>query len=183
MKKYIHLTLVLFIIAFLSGFLMGVVNDLTKGPIAEAQARKLANGVQEIFKEVNLDALKDENNTVKLDDKTLIEYYLIYNDDEELIGYVFYVDAPNAYKAIQFIVGIDINGKVRGLSYLNVEETPGLGTKVKGDSFKEDFVGKDNVSNVDIISGATKSSNAVKNGVQRALDYFNKNLKGGTNNE
>ncbi|NLC95478.1 MAG: FMN-binding protein [Bacilli bacterium] len=183
MKKYVHLTLVLFIIAFLSGFLLGVVNELTKGPIAEAQARKLANGVQNIFKDANLEALKDENNIVKLNDKTLLEYYIVYNNDEEIIGYVFSVDGPGAYKAIQFIVGIDVNGKVRGISYLNVEETPGLGTRVKNEDFTNNFIGVDDVSNVDIISGATKSSNAVKNGVQRALDYFNKNLKGGTNNE
>src|SRR5690606_15369313 len=112
MKKYIHLTLVLFIIAFLSGFILGVVNDFTKEPIAQAEAKKLSDRIITIFPNLNKDVLAEEENTVKVGDKVIKEYYIIHDDNNNLIGYVFYVDAPNAYKKLEFIVGIDTSGKV-----------------------------------------------------------------------
>ena len=98
MKKYVHLTLVLFVIAFLSGFVLGVVNDFTKEPIAQAEAKKLSDGIVSIFPNVNRDALTEEENIVNLGTKVLKEYYIIYDDKDNLIGYVFYVNAPNPYK-------------------------------------------------------------------------------------
>ncbi|HEY8364007.1 MAG TPA: RnfABCDGE type electron transport complex subunit G [Haloplasmataceae bacterium] len=178
MKKYLHLTLVLFVIAFLSGFILGVVNELTKGPIARATAQKLADGIEKIFPNMNKDALENEENTIELNDKVLKKYYIIYDKDnaDEVIGYIFYVDAPKPYKKIEFIVGIDINGKVKGISYLKNEETPGLGTRVTNSDFINRFLNLNDVSEVDTISGATKSSQAVKNGIEQALNYYKQNL-------
>lgn len=176
MKKYVHLTLVLFVIAFLSGFVLGVVNDFTKEPIAQAEAKKLSDGIVSIFPNVNRDALTEEENIVNLGTKVLKEYYIIYDDKDNLIGYVFYVNAPNPYKKLEFIVGIDTSGKVQGISYLVNEETPGVGTKVTNKDFINAFLGLEDVSDVDTISGATKSSLAVKNGITEALKYFNENL-------
>lgn len=176
MKKYIHLTLVLFIIASLSGFILGIVNDYTKEPIALAEAKKLSDGIEDIFPNLNKEALKEEESKVKIGDKVLKEYYIIYDSNEEIIGYVFYVIGPDAYKRLEFIVGIDTNGKVKGISYLASEETPGVGTKVYNKDFINRFIGLNDVKDVDTLTGATKSSKAVKNGINNALKYYNEKL-------
>lgn len=179
MKKYVHLTLVLFIISALSGLILGIVNNLTKEPIAIAEAKKLANGIENIFPNLDSDSLEEEENTIILNEKILKEYYIIYDDknQEQIIGYVFYVIAPKPYQKLEFIVGITVSGKVKGISYLISEETPGVGTKVNEISYISRFLGLNDVAEVDTLTGATKSSTAVKNGVKAALDYFNENIK------
>jgi electron transport complex protein RnfG len=75
----------------------------------------------------------------------------------------------------QLVIGLDTSGSVTGVSVLSHAETPGLGTKVvENDEFLAQFTGlpeaftaKD-VKAIDGISGATKSSRAVKNGVTAA---------------
>ncbi len=183
MKKYVHLTLVLFIIAALSGFILGVVNDLTKKEIALADAKKLADGIKDIFPNLNDDELTKKENKIALNEDNLTEYYIIYDDSENIIGYVFNVDAPKPYKGIKFIVGINTDGEVEGISYLDIQETPGLGTKITDDDFTDQFIGLNDVSKADTISGATKSSTAVKKGIEMALAYYNEELAGGAQNE
>ena len=75
----------------------------------------------------------------------------------------------------QLVIGLDTSGSVTGVSVLSHGETPGLGSKVMEDkaylgAFTElpaGFGVKD-VKAVDGISGATKSSRAVKHAVEAA---------------
>lgn len=75
----------------------------------------------------------------------------------------------------QLVIGLDTSGKVTGVSVLSHGETPGLGTKVMDSaeylgqfpSLPEGFAAAD-VRGIDAVTGATKSSNAVKNAVTAA---------------
>ena len=73
------------------------------------------------------------------------------------------------------LTGIGTDGKVVGVTVLEHNETPGMGSKVTGTSFLEQFLGKKSValgSNIDGITGATRSSAAVTNAVDEALRMF-----------
>jgi len=87
-------------------------------------------------------------------------------------------------------VGIDNKGKLIGIKILSHTETPGLGAKAAEPAFSDQFEQK-NVDSVVItktkpaaenevqaISGATITSRAVADGVNTALEYWAKNLKG-----
>lgn len=87
----------------------------------------------------------------------------------------------------QLVIGLDTSGSVTGVSVLSHAETPGLGTKVVENKeflaqFTElpaAFTAKD-VKTIDGISGATKSSRAVKNAVTAAGAIYSDVLsKGG----
>lgn len=75
----------------------------------------------------------------------------------------------------QLVIGLDTSGSVTGVSVLSHGETPGLGSKVMEDKgflgafaeLPEGFTAQD-VKGVDGISGATKSSRAVKHAVEAA---------------
>lgn len=75
----------------------------------------------------------------------------------------------------QLVTGLDTSGKLTGVSVLSHAETPGLGSKVMDNAgflalfrdLPEAFSAAD-VKKIDSISGATKSSRAVKNGVTAA---------------
>lgn len=84
--------------------------------------------------------------------------------------------SPRGYSGpIDMLVGIDPQGKVKGLKILNQRETPGLGANITKPGFLRQFVGKsakDSIEpkkDIDAITGATISSRAVCRGVREAL--------------
>lgn len=80
---------------------------------------------------------------------------------------------PRGYGGpIRMVVGLDRSGKVTGVTVVGHNETPGLGTKATGEpEYLERFVGVDgadvdvSAKKIDTITGATKSSRGVRNGV------------------
>lgn len=181
MSKYIHLTLVLLIISGLSGLILGFTNEFTKEQIIQVKWDKINDNMNEWFPSVPL-----ENKEVNaapdhpdLDDKNIVDIYNAMDESDNLEGYILEVKAPDSYGGgMVLLVGIDIaEGKVVGFTYVNFNES-GPGANVRSnESFINRIIGKDSVSDVDTVSGATYTSTATLNGVQIALDYFDKNLK------
>ncbi len=96
-------------------------------------------------------------------------------------GYAIKV-APSGFGgAITMMVGVSRKGQVLGISVISHAETPGLGAVAaantdKGVSFREQFVGLfDGITigagenQIDALSGATISSQAIVDGVNAAL--------------
>ena len=96
-------------------------------------------------------------------------------------GYAVQV-APNGFGgAISMMVGVSADGKVLGISIISHAETPGLGAVAsantdKGAAFRDQFVGLiagitigDGETQIDALSGATISSQAIVDGVNAAL--------------
>ena len=115
------------------------------------------------------------------------EIYTAVKDGSE-IGWCVSV-APNGYGgAIEFIVGIDKEYKTTGIKIVNMSETPGLGAKASEEKFSSQFPGKNAADGLSVIksgtpendeilaiSGATVTSNAIKNGINEAVNA----IKGG----
>jgi electron transport complex protein RnfG len=90
---------------------------------------------------------------------------------------------------IQFTMGITNDGVLNGISILSISETAGLGMRAD-EVLKPQFAGKSaekyeytktgavSDSQIDAISGATITTNAVVNGVNAGLYYFQNELGG-----
>jgi electron transport complex protein RnfG len=94
-------------------------------------------------------------------------------------GWCVRVSARGYGGPVQMVIGLDRNGKVAGLTILSMKETPGLGTRVESeDWFLRQFTGlpagygERDVKKLDAISGATRSSRAVKNCAIAAAQAF-----------
>ena len=93
---------------------------------------------------------------------------------------------------ITLTMGIDNSGTLNGISILSISETPGLGMRAE-EVLKPQFAGKNvteftytktgavSEDQVDAISGATITTNAVTNAVNGGLYYFQTQLGGGDN--
>jgi electron transport complex protein RnfG len=86
---------------------------------------------------------------------------------------------------MQLVIGLDGSGLVTGVSILSMNETPGLGTKVLTEKwFMEQFFSLPagytdaDVRGLDAISGTTRSSNGVRNGVAGAGRVYAEVLSG-----
>ena len=201
MKGMIKDALILFAITLIAGLMLGVVNDITKEPIAQQEQKAKTEACQNVF------AAADSFEAQELADSAQIEQVLtdagISGADIDelmaakdasgaLLGYVITVTDHEGYGGdIQFSMGITNEGTLNGISLLSISETAGLGMRA-GEVLVPQFADK-NVSKftytktgatadseIDAISGATITTNAVVNGVNAGLAYFDKILKGGS---
>ena len=82
-------------------------------------------------------------------------------------------DGYGVRDTLNVIFGIDSEGHITDTQVLSHEETVGLGSKITGDDFRSQFVGKDaSLEGVDIISGATFSSNYYINAIRDAFTAY-----------
>lgn len=106
--------------------------------------------------------------------------------DGDLIGYVYPMADSAVWGELRGIMGIDRDFEyLLGVEFLSHNETPGLGGRIEEDEFKEQFreydisdVEDDNFidyeGEIDAISGATGTSNAVRNIMNSHLyEFFN----------
>ena len=199
MNKIVKNTLILTAITVVSGLLLGVVYDITKEPIAQAQE----NTKQEAYRAVLSDASSFEAVDFDADSASSLLSENGYTSDEitgvvegtddsgETVGYVISVQSGEAYDGtLELSVGIATDGTVKGVEMLDISETAGLGMKADEAEFKDQFkdknvekftytkTGEDGDDMIDAISGATITTNAVTNAVDSALVYYQNELVG-----
>ncbi len=202
MKQMIKDTLILFAITLIAGCLLGLFYQVTQKPIAKQE--ELAK--QEAYQKVFADADKFEVQEFDMGkaesilknagyDATINEVIKAIDAAGEPMGYVVTVTTHEAYNGdITFSVGIKGDGTVNGMSILSISETAGLGMKAeeelvpqfsgkKADSFAYSKTGASADNEIDAISGATITTNAVVNGVNAGLIYFQEELAGGGKDE
>ena len=184
-------TVSLMLITIVAGLLLGLVYEITKEPIATQQQNAKEQAYKEVFadadtfEEIKVDIEKmDEELKKQGMDATIDEAMKALKKDGSLEGYVLTVTDHEGYGGdIRFAMGIKSDGTVNGISFLSLSETAGLGMKAQEDDFKNQFAGKkaehfaytkngasaDN--EIDALSGATITTNAVTNGVNAGLYY------------
>ena len=201
MNKIVKNTLILSAITIVAGCLLGLVYEITKAPIAQAQE----NAKQEAYKTVLADAAEftvDDTLEAAAAANVLQEAGYTGDDIAEVakaldasgavMGYVITVTSHEGYGGdIKISVGILSDGTVKGIEMLEISETAGLGMKAAEDDFKNQFKdkqvekfsytksGEDGDDKIDALSGATITTNAVTNAVDCALVYF-QNVLGGS---
>lgn len=192
-------TIILTVITLVSGFLLGLVNHITEEPIAHQQQLAKEEAYAAVFEEadsfegVSVETdLQEYVNAQGYEAQTIDEIMEAKDASGETLGYVMTVTSSEGYGGdIQFAMGVQEDGTMNGISILSISETAGLGMKADTEEFKSQFAGvqtdafeytkngatQDN--QIDAISGATITTNAMTNGVNAGLAAFAYE-KGGT---
>ena len=184
-----NMVLVLTGVTVIAGALLGYVNELTKGPIAEANAKALSDAIALVVPGFDNNPA-DAPESFELNGAT----YKIYKATKggEFIGAAVESSANGFGGALNVLVGFDKEGNIIDYSLLSHAETPGLGSKA-ADWFKKgqkgDITGKNpgkgalTVKNdggeVDAITASTITSRAFLNAVNNAYAaYSGQNVDG-----
>lgn len=193
-------TIAITAITLVAGLALGVVQDITAEPIAHQQelskqeACKAVFEDAESFEEYSFDTeeLRSFLAENKYDAQTIDEIMTAKDASGETIGYTFTVTDSEGYGGdIQFTMGIQNDGTLNGISILSISETAGLGMKANTEDFQSQFrnkkvqkfeytkSGATSDDQIDAISGATITTNAMTNGVNAGLCAF-QYVEGGT---
>ena len=166
MREKIMPPLVLTLICVIISGLLVLANAATKDKIAQAQQDKL---------NTSLEALFGEGQYTPLEDMHYDRVTQVISSAKNEVIFEITVDGYST-DGLQLLIGIDPEGKLAGISFVSIGETPGLGTKVQDDSFLRQFMG---ISSSDFtmtpVTVATYSSNGMKHAVTIAMDTYTAN--------
>ena len=174
------------VISLVVAALLGLVNSVTAGKIAEIDAENTRIAMSAVVPEGSeftdkLEISDAVSAAAAAQGGKLTELYGVTNGGAEA-GYVMKVSASGSQGAIVMMIGVDANKAITGISVVSNSETSGIGTKVVDDEPNSDgvpvldqFVGMSGAgtltvgSNITAISGATVSTKGITMGANAAL--------------
>ncbi|CAG7840265.1 RnfABCDGE type electron transport complex subunit G [Clostridium botulinum C] len=185
----------LLIITAIAGLVLGWAHKVTLTPIKQQEIKTNNDAMKEVLpsatnftKIASVTPNDGEKFDMKLDENGSVKE--VNKADGE--GYAIKVGTKGYGGEILMMVGINKDGKIGGIKILAHNETPGLGAKAPEKEFSGQYDKKsiekslkvvktkpsaDN--EIEAITGATITSNAVTKGVNDAVEFYNKELKGG----
>lgn len=193
MKSMIKDTLILLLITVISGGILGLVYQVTKEPIRIAQEEKTQEAYRAAFPEAEIFE-EDGDFSHAEAEKIIKEAYpncvietsmYAFDGDMNVLGYVLQVLSTDGYSGnIRFLVGLKLDGTINAVSLLEIKESAGLGMNAEAvlipqyqgkpiAIFGVTKTGAAKENEVDAISGATITTDAINNGVNAAVSYFN----------
>lgn len=195
-NKIIKDALALTLITLVAGVALGGVYEITKDPIAKQEAQAKAEAYEQVFtdaaafEEVKMDdtliqTIRDQLDQEGYKAQSIEEVMRAEDQSGETLGYAFTVVTSEGYGGdIRFSMGVQNDGILNGISILSIGETAGLGMNADTPAFKDQFVGKQveklqytkngatQDDEINAISGATVTTNAMTNGVNAGLCAF-----------
>lgn len=176
----------LFIITAIMGAGLGIAYNITKKPIEKVNEKAKQDAYKEVFPDAEtVDMLGEE---VDYDIVNEVLKGAGYKSDklEEIgvaskggvpAGFILVMTNSDGYGGdIKMVVGVKLDGSISGLSFLEINETAGLGMQANTDEFKKQFINKQGLfkytktgamdpREIDALSGATITTSAVVEGV------------------
>ena len=184
-NEFVQLGGILCAITLVVALALGAVNAVTAGPIAEQNAQKIKDSLENVMPGAESEQIDvPEGTTVTTETKnatsvTILSAYKMTKDGADA-GYCVEVGPTGFGGGVDTMVGIDSAGKVTGISVISASsETPGLGARSTEPEFQAQFAGqvgtevavaKDGGS-IDALTGATITSRAVSEGVVAAAQF------------
>lgn len=175
LKDKLMPTLVLTIICIVISALVIGVHKLTYVDNTGVLTTELKSGFQEIFgKDISCEMLIENKDGTE----TAITYdgitSVLVNKEENLCAFEIISDGYQK-SGIHVLIGINSDGETQGVSFIEITETKGIGTKIEEKSYLAKFLNLREgsaVDEVDDITGATYSSKGVKSAVKLALSAY-----------
>ncbi|BDW77543.1 MULTISPECIES: RnfABCDGE type electron transport complex subunit G [Bacteroides] len=126
-----NMLLVLTGVTAISVALLAYVNELTKGPIAEANAKTLNKALKQVLPEFTNNPVGESDTIFSEKDGKKVVDFIVYpaKKGEEWVGSAVESKAMGFGGELKVLVGFDAKGKIYNYSLLAHTETPGLGSK------------------------------------------------------
>lgn len=189
MNETLKLGLILLSITVVCATILAFSNEITSVKIEEANILANESARIEILSDANNFKLLDEKKIEEIQNKSpeIMEIYQGSNG-ENLVGYTIKAKVRGYDGEIELMAGISTEGNITGMKILSHGETPGLGGNATKDYFSDSFKGKsveDQLvavtdpkaeNEVQALTSATVTTNAIVNGVNIVRQVYNLNL-------
>ncbi len=175
--------------------------EFTKEPIRIQEERAIQEACSEVFEsaaqfeEITYTLSGELSQELTADGVEIGSVFEALGTDGGLLGYVVQTTSTEGYGGnIVLYMGVTLEGTLNGISILEIAETPGLGMKAEDElapqfqnkqaaAFTYTKTGSASDSEIDAISGATITTEAVTNAVNGGLKTVEALRQGGESGE
>ena len=188
-KDVLIISLKLLVICSIVAAIVATVNYITADKIAFNEMLNTANALSGIYnddynapftvensefviKDGERTVIKCTEKNITFESKDVKKLYVLEDENKNTVGYCVSVQPMGFKDYIKMLVAVNKDCTVKGVEIVSMSETSGIGTKAKDTSFLSQFISLDEVSvkrDVDIISGATKTTRPVIDAVAASL--------------
>ena len=175
MKKNFKIAAILMIIAAVCGLAVSGMNKVTSRVIERNQAEKEAALFKEIFTQYDID--NSEIIVENLNNPAITKKVIAKDASGTLLGNVYTVSGKNSYGAVVLLVGINSEGKLVSIEFLENGQSYSSEVQAHVDSKYVSGLTLSDVSGIDTKCGATYGANTVKELVQIAFNDYNGGAK------
>jgi len=182
-------------IAMCAGAALALVNAVTAEPIAQAKKAEKAAALAEVMPAFGNDPAAEahpaEGDADSELDPGTSRFYAGRDGSGAISGWGIESATDQCYSSadgMSLVFGVDPDGRVQGIRFLKMLETPGLGTKVTEAEYLEQYLGKglDDFNfrvakkggDVEAITGATITSDAVGICIEQGLREYKDTYQG-----
>lgn len=170
--EYVSPSVVLVVICLVTTLALASVYQITKPIIAEIN--------RIIYEKTQIAVLPQAAEGFDPYEGDLLEGIQAVSLSKQEVGTVVTVVEKGYGGPLTVMVGIGSDGVITGIQILSHKETPGLGTKTMTETHLGQYIGQSDITNtgesgagqIDAISGATISSNAIYRAVDKALSQY-----------
>jgi len=174
MKAFIQYALVLFCITAVACAILAMVNQTTEPLIAQNKIATEDAARQDIFPGASFTERTVEG----------LEFYDVFDDGENLLGYILNTSAQGYSSTIVAMVGLNTDLSIKMVKVIDQQETPGLGTNCTKTGFLDRFVGL-SIGNLKVdkdggeivsLTGATISTRALTSSIKEYIERLERLL-------
>ncbi len=183
MKNIVVITIKLLIITIIAGIILGVVNGVTKDPIAAQTLKEATEARQAVFPE----AVSFEELDVQIPEEYAIitGVYKALDAQGNNIGITAAVVTKAFNAGLNLTIGVGADGTIKGVKLGSHNETPGLGAKATEPKFQSQYTGKpydqplgvvksapSSDYDIQAITSATITSNGITDAVNMVTAFY-----------
>ena len=192
-KEFITPVATLVIIAATSASVLGYVYEVTKEPIKKAKDNQELAAISEVVDNFDNNPFAEKMTIVTKNKKhKLVMYPARQKGKLKSVAIKTHTNTGFGGR-IEIMAGFNVDGSIKSYKVISSNETPGLGSKIDEDKFKEQFSGfhpnrqilkvRQDGGDIDAVTAATISSRALLKALSRAFDALSNFNSGGTTNE
>lgn len=185
--------LALLLITLVAGLALACVNEVTKAPIEQAENKAKMDAYNTVFADAEFREIEDSQKLIEeysqgsAGNATVNDVLEAVDKNGNVIGYVMTATSSSGYGGdVKVAIGIsNESNTITGFTVLSHSETAGLGARCTEEEFQAQFAGKDALAikyvkggsatasnEIDAISGATITTNAVTEAVNAANSFY-----------
>ena len=166
MKDIILKTIPLFVVAALSGLLITNLDKITSPIIEQNEIERKNELYSELYEFDDYESIELlENEKAKVE-----EIVLLYNEDNDIVAYVYEVYGRNVHGSIKLLVCIDTNDVIVDIKYVKLNQTSTYQAAIR--DFKDKFSNKkeEDLGDIDTKTGSTMGCELVLDLVNKAIE-------------
>jgi len=168
MKSKIIVGIKLFIVAALSGYILFLINSVTRPVIDKNRIIREEAKYSVIFPSM------DSYEKIEVKEGLLEARIIIKDVDGVTIGSIYSAGANNDYGSISILIGVDKENNISGVEYTMLNQTPSYASKVSNEEFLNRFIGNatsTSYADFDVKVGATYSATTTRDLVDQVSKY------------